>query len=316
MRRRISTSPSRARSPSAARCSSRSTCRRWPCSTRSAPSRLIARLAEAGATLVLPRREAPGLALGLGGVGVAARRSHHALCRASRAAGHRAAAHRAAWTRRMSRRSGGCSSRSPPGMSPSAARHAAAGKRRRRAHRVQDRHELRLSRRLGDRLRRQAHHRRVGRAAGRRAGRRALSGAPRRRRSCSMPSPRCAAASSRCRRRRPARSIATTAKLPPPLQRFRRTPCTAASFTPPAAYRVSAKRSEPRAVGDAGETPDPFPIKIAGGTPPLDGAAERHAARRQERRRTLFFEPEGPGFVRLTVTDAAGAADSVLVRLQ
>ena len=32
--------------------------------------------------------------------------------------------------------------------------------------------------------------------------------------------------------------------------------------------------------------------------------------------RTLFFAPEGPGFVRLTVTDAAGAADSVLVRLQ
>ena len=32
--------------------------------------------------------------------------------------------------------------------------------------------------------------------------------------------------------------------------------------------------------------------------------------------RTLFFEPDGPGFVRLTVTDAAGAADSVLVRLQ
>jgi penicillin-binding protein 1C len=32
--------------------------------------------------------------------------------------------------------------------------------------------------------------------------------------------------------------------------------------------------------------------------------------------RSLFFEPEGPGFVRLTVTDANGAADSVLVRLQ
>jgi penicillin-binding protein 1C len=32
--------------------------------------------------------------------------------------------------------------------------------------------------------------------------------------------------------------------------------------------------------------------------------------------RTLFFAPEGPGFVRLTVTDAAGSADSVLVRLQ
>jgi penicillin-binding protein 1C len=34
------------------------------------PSRLIARLAQAGAPLVLPKDEAPGLALGLGGVGV------------------------------------------------------------------------------------------------------------------------------------------------------------------------------------------------------------------------------------------------------
>src|SRR5262249_60289258 len=34
------------------------------------PSRLTARLAGAGAALVLPRREAPGLALGLGGVGL------------------------------------------------------------------------------------------------------------------------------------------------------------------------------------------------------------------------------------------------------
>jgi penicillin-binding protein 1C len=32
--------------------------------------------------------------------------------------------------------------------------------------------------------------------------------------------------------------------------------------------------------------------------------------------RTLFFAPDGPGFVRLTVTDATGTADSVVVRLQ
>jgi penicillin-binding protein 1C len=30
----------------------------------------------------------------------------------------------------------------------------------------------------------------------------------------------------------------------------------------------------------------------------------------------LFFAPDGPGFVRLTVTDATGAADSVMIRLQ
>jgi len=33
-------------------------------------------------------------------------------------------------------------------------------------------------------------------------------------------------------------------------------------------------------------------------------------------RRTLFFAPEGPGFVRLTVIDGKGATDSVMVRLQ
>jgi penicillin-binding protein 1C len=40
---------------------------------------------------------------------------------------------------------------------------------------------------------------------------------------------------------------------------------------------------------------------------PLAGAADR---------RQVFFAPDGPGFVRLTVMDAKGAADSVLVRLQ
>jgi penicillin-binding protein 1C len=33
-------------------------------------------------------------------------------------------------------------------------------------------------------------------------------------------------------------------------------------------------------------------------------------------RRTFAVAPDGPGFVRLTVMDAAGATDSVLVRLQ
>jgi penicillin-binding protein 1C len=32
--------------------------------------------------------------------------------------------------------------------------------------------------------------------------------------------------------------------------------------------------------------------------------------------RTLFFDPDGPGFLRLTVMDATGTADSVVVRMQ
>jgi penicillin-binding protein 1C len=33
-------------------------------------------------------------------------------------------------------------------------------------------------------------------------------------------------------------------------------------------------------------------------------------------KRTLFFAPDGPGFVRLTVMDAKGKSDSVVVRMQ
>jgi penicillin-binding protein 1C len=36
----------------------------------------------------------------------------------------------------------------------------------------------------------------------------------------------------------------------------------------------------------------------------------------EEGRRTLFFEPTGPGFLRVTVMDAKGATDSIMVRLQ
>ncbi len=32
--------------------------------------------------------------------------------------------------------------------------------------------------------------------------------------------------------------------------------------------------------------------------------------------RLVLFEPDGPGFVRLTVMDAKGASDSVMLRLQ
>ena len=98
-------------------------------------------------------------------------------------------------------------------------RRAAAGQRAARTHRLQDRHVLRLSRRLGGRLRRPHDHRRLGRAAGRRAGARAgrprVGGADlvrrlRAQRQCAGPlahAPKGAV-------------FAATNKLPPPLQRF------------------------------------------------------------------------------------------------
>ena len=61
---------------------------------------------------------------------------------------------------------------------------------------------------------------------------------------------------------------------------------------------------------------DPIALKVAGGTPPLNVLVNGLPLPAANAARTLFFTPDGPGFVRLTVTDATGAADSVVVRLQ
>ena len=141
-------------------------------------SRLTARLAQAGGSLVLPDHEVPGLAMGLGGVGItltdlvtlygwaAARRHDGQPDRPPRQrATHHAPAHGAG--RRLV-----C--RQHPAWN------AAAGECRGRADRVQDRHQLRLSRCLGRGLRRQAHHRGLGRTTRRSAD--ARVGGPRCRR--------------------------------------------------------------------------------------------------------------------------------------
>ena len=62
--------------------------------------------------------------------------------------------------------------------------------------------------------------------------------------------------------------------------------------------------------------PDPVALKIAGGVGPLTVLVNGLPLDDARGRRTVFFEPDGPGFVRLTVMDAKGAADSVMVRLQ
>ena len=122
---------------------------------------------------MLPKGEAPGLAMALGGVGV--KLTDLTMLYAGIARGGMAVplieriddAHRASAAAAAARSGRGLVCRQR------ADRHAAAGECRRRPHRLQDRHVLRLSRRLVGRLRRQAHHRRLGRAARRRAGARA-----------------------------------------------------------------------------------------------------------------------------------------------
>jgi penicillin-binding protein 1C len=71
------------------------------------------------------------------------------------------------------------------------------------------------------------------------------------------------------------------------------------------------------ASGEDGK-PEPIALKVAGGTGAMTVLVNGMPLPEQQagRRRTLLFAPEGPGFVRLTVIDGAGATDSVMVRLQ
>jgi penicillin-binding protein 1C len=110
--------------------------------------------------------------------------------------------------------------------------------------------------------------------------------------------------------------IATTAKLPPPLQRFASREEAGEAMAPKVHIVFPPDGASLELSSAKGEAPDPIVIKIAGGTPPLNVLLNGMPLNAKQSARTLFFEPDGPGFARLTVTDATGAADSVVVRLQ
>jgi penicillin-binding protein 1C len=57
-------------------------------------------------------------------------------------------------------------------------------------------------------------------------------------------------------------------------------------------------------------------LKISGGVQPLTLLVNGVPRLTQAGQRTLFFAPDGPGFARLTVMDARGAVDSVVVRIE
>jgi len=107
--------------------------------------------------------------------------------------------------------------------------------------------------------------------------------------------------------------FAATNKLPPPLQRFISGDGVAAASEPP---RIMFPPDGARIELAKSATPDPVALKIAGGAAPLTVMVNGVPLPAQASRRSLFFAPDGPGFVRLTVMDARGATDSVSVRLQ
>jgi penicillin-binding protein 1C len=109
--------------------------------------------------------------------------------------------------------------------------------------------------------------------------------------------------------------VTRTSQLPPPLRRFAARGNQGEAMTPKV-HIVFPPNGASLALSSDGEALDPIAIKIAGGTPHLNLLINGLPLKTANGARTLFFEPDGPGFVRLTVTDSTGAADSVTVRLQ
>jgi penicillin-binding protein 1C len=104
------------------------------------------------------------------------------------------------------------------------------------------------------------------------------------------------------------------AGLPPPLRQFRSNAVPGERETslrimyPPHGAQIELATTDGK--------PDPVALKVTGGVEPLTVLVNGVPVATQTGRRTLFFAPDGPGFVRLTVMDAAGAIESVLVRIQ
>ena len=114
--------------------------------------------------------------------------------------------------------------------------------------------------------------------------------------------------------RAPSGILATTsAKLPPPLRHFEpsdRVGEVRAKLH--ILFPPDGARLDWRAADDGG--PAPVPLKLTGAVAPVTILVNGMPASAQPRG-TLFFQPVGPGFARVTVIDGSGAADSVMVRL-
>ena len=277
------------------------------------PSRLIARLGEAGASLVLPRREAPGLALGLGGIGV--RLTDLTMLYAGLA--------RQGTVAPLVERLGATPPPARRLIEPAAAwsvanvligtpppENAAGG---RIAFKTGTSYGYRDAWAIGFDGKRT-----IGIWAGRPDGA-PVAGLVGRTAAAPILFDAFARLGENLRPLPAAPRgalIATTAKLPPPLRRFASRASAGEAMAPKVRIAFPPDGASLELSGRDGEPPDPIAIKIAGGTPPLNVLLNGLPLAAKKSARTLFFAPDGPGFVRLTVTDATGAADSVVVRLQ
>ncbi|WP_249144023.1 penicillin-binding protein 1C [Bradyrhizobium lablabi] len=112
--------------------------------------------------------------------------------------------------------------------------------------------------------------------------------------------------------------VASNAKLPPPLKRFRplgELVRSGSDQAPHIQFPLNGSRIDVERADD-GHPAAMMPVKVAGGVLPLTVLVNGMSAGDIDSRRQRLIDPPGPGFARVTVIDARGAADTVVIRVQ
>jgi len=111
--------------------------------------------------------------------------------------------------------------------------------------------------------------------------------------------------------------LAGNAKLPLPLRRFRpmgELVRTGGEQAPHIQFPLNGSRID--VAGAGGAPSSAMPVKVAGGVLPMTMLVNGVSVGEIDGRRQRLVDPPGPGFARLTVIDATGAADTVVIRIQ
>ena len=111
--------------------------------------------------------------------------------------------------------------------------------------------------------------------------------------------------------------VASNAKLPLPLRRFRplgELVRTGSEQAPRIQFPINGARID--VDRSAGGQFAAMPVKVAGGILPMTVLVNGTSVGEIDSRRQRLVDPPGPGFARVTVIDAVGAADTVVIRIQ
>ena len=113
--------------------------------------------------------------------------------------------------------------------------------------------------------------------------------------------------------------VATTANLPPPLRHTRTDAPKTIAATVQAPLRIAFPLEGSRVdlcASQPGGPEMPLSLKVSGGVPPMIWLVNGAPLGGPDVRRQSSWMPDGAGFARVSVMDAKGATDSVMVRIE